>query len=397
MSQNRKLTSLVSVVALFGVTGLLAAACGSDGGGDGTSSCGEISARVTALQDSSAALTAVAGNIKTSVVTACANIAGVPVPTGDYTDQQITDTCNLAQGKIDAAIKGNASVSVVIVPPQCTVDADAQLNCEGSCYAKADVECDPGEVDARCEPGELSVSCEGKCDVNAYCEGSATVAVDCQAKCEGSCTGTCTGKCEGTCSGDCTVKNADRSCAGTCTGECKGSCDANCMGSCNGSCQVKAEGGVSCGASARCKGKCNGTATAPKCEANLKPPSCQGEASAQCNADCEGSASLKANCTDPKVDIVGMVDADLKAKLVAQLPVLIKVTGQGDLALKAVGNIGKGFADVAADVGACTLQIGAAAAQFTAAASATAKASLSVQASFTASASVSGSATGGAG
>src|SRR5690242_9737251 len=96
MSQNRKLTSLVSVFALFGVTGLLAAACGSDGGGDGTSSCGEISARVTALQDSSAALTAVAGNIKTDVISACAQIAGVTAPT-DPTDQQITDTCNAAQ------------------------------------------------------------------------------------------------------------------------------------------------------------------------------------------------------------------------------------------------------------------------------------------------------------
>ena len=392
MSQNRKLTSLVSVFALFGMTGLLAAACGGGEGDGDTSSCGEISARVTALQDSSAALTAVAGNIKTDVISACAQIAGMTAP-ADPTDQQITETCNAAKAKIDAAF--NANVSVVIVPPQCTVDAQAQLNCEADCYAEADVSCDPGELEARCDPGELSVSCEGKCDVNAYCEGSATVAVDCQAKCEGSCTGTCTGKCEGTCQGTCSAMNADGSCAGTCTGECKGSCDANCMGSCNGSCQVKAEGGVSCGANARCKGGCTGTATAPKCEANLKPPSCQGQASAQCNADCEGSASLKATCTDPSVDIVGNVDATLETNLKAALPKLIKVTGQGDLALKAVGNIGKGFADVAADVGACTLQIGAAAAQFTAAATATAKASASVSVSFEASASVTGSATSG--
>ncbi|HEU4577535.1 MAG TPA: hypothetical protein VFS67_04725 [Polyangiaceae bacterium] len=386
MSQNRKLTSLVSVVALFGMTGLIAAGCGSDGG-DGTTSCGEISARVTALQDSSAALTAVAGNIKADVIGACAQIAGMTAPT-DPTDQQITDTCKAAQAKIKAALQANAEISVVIVPPQCTVDAQAQLNCEGECYAEAEVECEPGELEARCDPGELSVSCEGKCDVDAYCEGSATVAVDCQAKCEGKCTGTCTGKCEGTCSGS---TDAGGKCDGTCTG----TCEADCMGSCNGSCQVKAEGGVSCGANARCKGGCTGTATAPKCEANLKPPSCQGSATAQCNADCEGSASLKANCTDPSVTIVGMADATLKADLEAALPKLVKVAGQGDLALEAVGNIGKGFADVAADVGSCTLQIGAAAAQFTAAASATAKASASVSVSFEASASVTGSATAG--
>ena len=147
MSQNRKLTSLVSVFALFGVTGVLAAACGNKDNADGTSSCGEISARVTALQDSSAALTAVAGNIKTDVVSACAQIAGMTAPT-DPTDQQITDTCNAAKAKIDAALTANAQISIVIVPPQCTVDAQAQFNCEADCYAEADVTCDPGQLEA---------------------------------------------------------------------------------------------------------------------------------------------------------------------------------------------------------------------------------------------------------
>jgi len=389
MSQNRKLTSLVSVVALFGATGLLAAACSNKDDGGGGGSCAEINGRVTALQTSAQALTAVSASIKTDVVGACAKIAGMPVP-GTPTDDDVTNICNVAKGKITAAI--NAGASVVVVPPVCTVDANAQIMCEGSCTAKADVTCDPGMIEARCDPGDLSVECSGNCKVNAKCEGSATVGVDCQGKCEGSCSGTCTGKCTGTCSGDCTVKNADGSCNGTCTGMCGGECDANCMGSCKGSCTVTAMGGVKCSGNARCKGGCDVTGTAPRCEANLKPPSCEGSASAQCNADCESSASLKADCTDPSVTIVGMADATLKADLLVALPALIKVTGKGKLAIDAVGKLANSFTDVAGDVGACTLEIGAAAGTFVAAASASAQASVSVSVSFSASASVTGSA-----
>jgi len=390
MSQNRKLTSLVSVVTLFGLTGLLAAGCGNKDG-DGAS-CGEISARVSALQTSAQALTTISANIKTDVVAACAQIADMPAPTGTPSDNDVKTFCDAAKLVVDGAITAN--VSVVVVPPVCTVDAQAQLDCEGSCTAKADVTCDPGSVDVRCDPGELSVQCSGTCDVDAYCEGSAEVAVDCMGECSGSCEGTCSGKCSGTCDGTCSVAGTNGQCDGTCTGTCKGTCEADCMGKCSGSCKIKATGGVSCGANARCKGGCTGTATAPKCEANLKPPSCEGSASAQCNADCEGSASLKASCTDARVDIVGMVDTALKARLVGGLPKLLKIASQGDLALKAVGNIGKGFTDVVGEVGGCALELGAVAGQFTAAAQATATASVSVSASFSASANVSASAGG---
>jgi hypothetical protein len=392
MSQNRKLTSLVSVFALFSVTGLLAAACGEkeDGGGG---SCAEIGARVDALQTSAAALTAISGNIKAEVAGACAGIAAMTAPSGMPSDDQVRTLCNAAKATVDAAITAN--VSVVVVPPVCTVDAQAQFACEGSCTAEADIQCDPGSVEVRCDPGELSVQCSGTCNVNAYCEGSAEVAVDCQGSCEGRCEGTCSGKCTGTCMGTCSAMNADGSCAGTCTGECQGSCEANCMGECKGSCKVTAMGGASCGANARCKGGCTGTATAPKCEANLKPPACEGSASAQCNADCEGSASLKATCTEPSIDIVGTVDAAVKARLLTNLPKLIRITGQGELALEAVGDIGDSFAQVVGQVGGCALELGAVVGQFTAAASATATAAASVSVSFEASASVSGSATAG--
>ena len=63
MSQNRKLTSLVSVVSLFALTGTLVAACGDDGGGGG-GSCGEIGVRVAGLTASADALVDLAGTIK---------------------------------------------------------------------------------------------------------------------------------------------------------------------------------------------------------------------------------------------------------------------------------------------------------------------------------------------
>jgi len=154
-------------------------------------------------------------------------------------------------------------------------------------------------------------------------------------------------------------------------------------------------GGVKCSGTARCKGGCDVEGTAPKCEGTLKPPSCEGSASAQCNADCQGAASLKADCTDASVTIVGMADANLRADLVAALPKLVKVAGQGKLALKAVGDLGKSFGEVVVDVPACTLDLGASfVTMFTGAAQATATATASVTVSFQASASVSASAGG---
>jgi hypothetical protein len=78
-------------------------------------------------------------------------------------------------------------------------------------------------------------------------------------------------------------------------GNAKVHCKGQCKGSCNAKCEAKA------GATAKCDGKCHGEA---------KPLSCKGgELRAQCKADanCEGnchaSASAKAECTPPKLDV----------------------------------------------------------------------------------------------
>jgi len=383
MSQKRKLSSLVSTLALLAVSGLVAAACGDKKPGE--ASCAEIGARVSALSESAAALEDVAASIKVDVVGACARIAGM-TPVANPTDEQVTSTCNAATTAINAAITGN--IRVTVVPPVCTVDAEAQFGCEADCYAEAKVECDPGEVDVRCDPGELSVTCNGTCEVGASCQGSAELAVDCEGKCEGTCQGTCEGKCDGTCS---VALGADGSCAGTCSGN----CSAKCEGECRGSCEITATGGVQCEAGARCKGGCDGTATAPKCEANLKPPACEASANVDCSADCKGSASLNAECTPATIDVVGDLQGTLEADLKAALPVLIGVTAKAELAGGVVADIGRNMGQVSGSFGSCALELGAVAGQFTAAASASVKAAASVSVSVEASASVSGSATAG--
>jgi hypothetical protein len=155
-------------------------------------------------------------------------------------------------------------------------------------------------------------------------------------------------------------------------------------------------GGVSCGAMARCKGGCTGTARAPECRANLKPAECEGSASVDCSADCSGSASLQADCTDPSVRIVGLAEADAEADFEAALPVILGVFEKSKLAGEAVVDLGGDVAVVGGQVTGCALDLGASVvAEFTAAVTATATATASVSVSFQASASVSGSATGG--
>ena len=116
----------------------------------------------------------------------------------------------------------------VAFPTSCKPAAQAQFNCEASCQAEANLTCDPPSLDVRCDPGELSVQCEGTCNVDAYCEGSATVGVACEAECQGECTGTCSGTCKGTCEGTCMgATDEGGRCDGTCMGTCTGECSAN--------------------------------------------------------------------------------------------------------------------------------------------------------------------------
>ncbi len=393
MSHKLKLSSLVSSLALIAGASLLAVSCGDDGSG-GPVDCTVIGARVEALSVSADALTALAADIKVDVVAACAAISGDTPPGAMPTDAQLTTLCQNAKARLDAAL--NAEVSITIIPPSCTVNAQAQLNCEASCQAEADLTCDPGSVEVRCDPGELSVQCEGTCKVGATCEGDVNVAAACEGECSGVCTGECSGTCNGECTGTCTARNAAGDCTGTCTGTCEGDCSATCEGTCRGSCEITATGGVMCTGEARCQGGCEGTFREPKCEGALQPPSCEGSASVDCNADCEASASLDAECTPAAVEIVGNIDAALAATLRAQLPVLLQVAEKGIIAGEAAAGLVADLGSVSVDAAGCALEVGAGiVGDFTAAAQASVAASASVSVSFRASLDVSASASGG--
>ncbi|MCX5743180.1 MAG: hypothetical protein NT062_11870, partial [Proteobacteria bacterium] len=131
----------------------------------------------------------------------------------------------------------------------------------------------------------------------AECEASASATAD--VKCHGTCGGTCTGACDGSCA---TGDNA--TCAGACTGECKGKC----TGGCDGYAEVTA--------------------------------------SAECKASAEVRASVKTECTEPKVEVVTqdvtIIDDSKFKKAVAAinigLPRILVVARRLELAGKALGH-----------------------------------------------------------
>ncbi len=264
----------------------------------------EFGLALQAIGDFSAAAT----SITTDLGVACRGIAvdlGADPKSVTATDpnEVTTQWCNAAASAI-GQIKG--SISVKVQPAKCTVDVSVQGGCEGSC--QVDASCDPGSVEARCTGGEISGKCEAAC--TGKCEGSASVAVNCNAACEGTCTGPCEGTCQGTCRTDAGSMEVNGACAGTC----EGTCSAKCEGSCRGTCDADATGMVEC--NGECRGSCSVQMEAPKCTAEIDPPSC--EASAECKASCKASASAKAECTPPAVAIEGAAEFE------AQIAVLEK-------------------------------------------------------------------------
>jgi hypothetical protein len=273
-----------------------------DWGLDGSANI-EFGLALQAIGDFSAAATA----ITTDLGVACRGIAvdlGADPNSVTATDpNEVTSAwCSAAVTAI-GQIKAQAQLSISVQPAKCSIDVSVQGSCEGKC--QVDASCDPGTIEARCTGGEISGKCEAAC--TGKCEGSASVAVTCEGACEGTCSGTCSGACNGKCNVNGTITEVNGQCAGTC----EGTCDANCGGSCRGSCQASGNANVTC--EGECTGSCSVEMKAPKCTAELQPPSC--EASAECQASCKASASAKAECTPPAVTIEASGGADIKAKI----------------------------------------------------------------------------------
>jgi hypothetical protein len=256
--------------------------------------------------------------------------------------------CVMAVATLDAAISAGASISVSAQPPNCNISVSAQAKCEGSCDVDVSCEAELGDISVRCDPGKLSGKCSAMC--TGKCEGSANLAV--------SCTGTCEGTCQGNCSGNCSVMGP--------MGRCNGECDAECDGECRGSCEATAMAGASC--DAQCTGGCDVEVTAPKCKAELTPPSAECTGNVDCSASCEASASAKAECTPPSVEVVitGMVDATLESSLRLHLPqIFLTAKAQAEIMLGQIQALGELSASVAASgdlsvkAAACIIPIGA--------------------------------------
>lgn len=228
-----------------------------------------------------------------------------------------THWCQLAVAQINAVVKANGTIKIVAQPPSCQFSASAQANCEAKCTADVSCEAELGDVKARCDPGKLSGKCDAQC--TGSCEGSANLAVQCQ--------GTCSGTCEGQCNGNCSATGAG--------GECKGSCDGTCNGECRGSCAVDAGANVQC--EGNCTGGCSVELRAPKCTAELTPPSAMCQGDAECSGSCNASASAKAECTPGSVEIeaTGNIDATAIASLKLNLPkILLIAQARGEVLLQ---------------------------------------------------------------
>jgi modification target Cys-rich repeat protein len=222
--------------------------------------------------------------------------------------------CQLAVTQINTVVKAQGSVTIKAQPPSCELSVSAQASCEASCTANVMCEAQLGDIKARCDAGQLSGSCTAEC--SGTCEGSANLAVACE--------GTCSGTCEGQCQGTCATQGAG--------GECAGSCDGTCTGKCRGSCAVEANANVQCEGS--CTGGCSVELQAPRCKAELTPPSAECSGEAECSGSCKASASAKAECRPGSVEVVatGMVDARHIASLKLNLPKILMIAqARGEL------------------------------------------------------------------
>ena len=260
----------------------------------------QFSAGIQAIADFSGSASAVV----TDVGSACQALAidlGAEEGAVTATEpaQRTKEWCDLAVAQITANVMGQGSIEITFQPPVCSFSVSAQASCEAKCTADVMCMAELGDISARCEAGSLSGKCSAEC--TGSCEGSANLAVTCEGRCEGTCEGMCSGNQNG------------------------GSCDGVCDGTCRGTCAM--EGGASVTCEGDCTGGCSVEVTAPKCKAELTPPSASCQGSAECNGSCEASASAKAECKEPSIEInaSGNIDAQAIAALKLHLPKIILV------------------------------------------------------------------------
>ena len=251
----------------------------------------KANATIRAFVTASGDLATVAARVEGEVGAACERMGkdlGVTAeqmaPKGK--ESRLAAACNAVSAKMDAILKTGASASLKadFTPPQCKVSADAEASCKGQC----NVSVDPGYVKANCQPGHLYGKCDGVCG--------------------GQCGGTCNGECQGECQGQGQAKASGGAAAGGASGQCAGQCKGTCKGTCT----------------ADCHASCSVDFKEPKCDVAMKAPSADG----RCDGSCKAHADITAQCSEPKVKVVGNVNTGEMPKLIAtleaNLPALVK-------------------------------------------------------------------------
>jgi len=297
--------------------------CPHDFTGPVTSLYGD--ARIDGLFDATGDFSVAARDLDDSMLDACNAIA---TDLGADTGADVATACENASLAIEAALAdASGTIAVDVIPPVCTLDVDAYVDCVADCDASFDVEATP----PRCEGGMLTGSCSGMCSGSCTVQGEVECSGTCRGSCSGSCSatveGSCTGTCMGACEGTCSATAEDGSCMGECEGTCRGMCDGTIEGECAGTCEGMCEGSCRADVSGSCEGQCTGS-----CDVDFVAPRCEGgelevDADVDCEASCEADASVMADCTEPEILVTldGEGDiADVIATLEANLPAILE-------------------------------------------------------------------------
>ncbi len=205
--------------------------------------------------------------------------------------------CNLAVRQLHGAFADTLQVAghfnIRFSPADCSVDSTFQSRCETTCTS--DPSCQEKGVEARCGKSDQVGLCTGKC--TGACLGSAAVPSASDGKCDAKCEGTCLGECSGLCDGA-------QQPAGRCRGACLGICDGLCKGRCTGQSHPSRTAASRC--DTECMGGCSVPYKALKCDADMGPPTCAGNA--DCQANCRAIGQVRAACTAPSVAIGTSLD-----------------------------------------------------------------------------------------
>jgi len=221
--------------------------------------------------------------------------------------------CNLAvrklQRELTSTLQPAGRLTYAFSPATCAVDEPYVARCEAACSTDAGCEEEREEkrVLVRCKPAQTSGICRATC--TGACLGSPVAPSLCEGACDGRCEGTCAGDCVGMCGA--TPQYAGGKCKGTCNGVCRGACSGRCAGRCQ---LAKTSSGKCDGP---CEGGCSVPLEAPRCDADLEPPSCAIRPG--CEASCKASGQARASCSAPAVAIGAKDDFEGALPILAEM------------------------------------------------------------------------------